>query len=143
MQTDALESGKPSELPLLVAAGMLIVLYMVVKLAIAAGDLPGPVRLARGLLPATAIGLGILAELRLVRRLDELQRRIQLEALAFGYPTALLIFVAIRFLQADGFLAGWELGDVWPFIPFPYALGLWLAVRRYTPTTHANDEEER
>lgn len=92
---------------------------------------PDALRFAVGLLPALGLAAGILVEMRIIRRIDELQQRIQLEAFAFGYPTAILLIVAVRFVQAEGFLASWRLGDIWPFLLLPYFVGLALAVRRY------------
>ena len=69
-----------------------------------------------------------------VSRMDELQRRIELEALAFAFPVTLvllatlgLIDVAIT-LNPDDF----SLRHVWLMMPMLYYIGLWRAQRRYS-----------
>lgn len=125
----------------LTVAAALFTIWVVAHFFLDAPGLPALPRLIVGLLPALAVGAFVIAEVRLVRSLDELQQRIQLEALAVGYPTAILIVILIRFLQAEGFLVHWHLGDVWPLLPFPYFVGLFIARRRYGCTGDASPGE--
>lgn len=90
-------------------------------------------RIALGLVAVAAFGLFIAAEIRLLSRLDELQRRIQLEALAIAYPTAILLVFTLGVLERAG-IAVWgfqRLRDVWPLVALPYVIGLAIATRRY------------
>lgn len=80
------------------------------------------------LIPAPAFLLFIWAMVRGVRQADELQRRIQLEALAVAWPLAVGIVMTISLLQKAGFLQ-WE--PMWVYLPLTYFLGLALAQRRY------------
>lgn len=90
-------------------------------------------RLTLALLPLAAFAAFIVAEVALIRRLDELARRIQLEALAVAFPGAILLVFGVGFLERAGFSVwGFErLRDMWPLVVLPYGLGLVLAIRRY------------
>jgi hypothetical protein len=79
------------------------------------------------MLPAAAMAWIVLRELR---RMDELQRRIQLEALGFSFAgTAILTF-------SYGFLEGLDyprlsMFIVWPILAVLWIVGLVFARRRY------------
>ena len=92
--------------------------------------LPG---LVVSLLPAAGFAFFLLEEVKLVRSLDELQRQIQLEALAIGFPTAMLLLMTLGFLQRVDLLphALSTIRDVWGVLPLCYAIGLFFARRRY------------
>ena len=68
-----------------------------------------------------------------VSRMDELQRRIELEALGFAFPSALLVLATLGLLDvaitlnADDF----SVRNTWLIMPILYYIGLWLAKRRY------------
>lgn len=99
-------------------------------------ELPGlaiPVRVLIAAVPLTAFALFIVAEARALRFADELQRRMQLEALAVAYPAAILLVYALGLLERAGVLVpGFtNLRDVWPLTVVPYVLGIALAQRRY------------
>jgi len=68
-----------------------------------------------------------------IRQLDELQRRIELEALAVAYPSAILLVFAVGFLERAGIVSpGFtNLRDVWPLTILPYWVGMAIATRRY------------
>ena len=93
----------------------------------------GPVSgLAVALLPVVGCVYFLLEEVRVMRRLDELQQRIQLEALAIGFPTAGVLLILLGFLQRGGFLAERvDLRNLWEMLPFCYLFGLVIARRRY------------
>ena len=84
-------------------------------------------------LPVAAFTWFIVAFVRHIRKLDELQRRIQLEALAVAYPSAILLVFAVGFLERAGivFPGFTNLRDVWPLTILPYWVGLAVATRRY------------
>ena len=68
-----------------------------------------------------------------VRRMDELERRIELEALGFAFPAAVVFFATLGLLDvavaldADDF----SLGHTWLMLPVLYYIGLWRAKKRY------------
>ena len=73
----------------------------------------------------------ILVELRALKRTDEFQRRVLLESLAIAFPAAITIAVVIDGLQKGGFVTGWSIGDVWPFMALTWLPALWIVDRRY------------
>ncbi len=94
-------------------------------------DLARGIRLLAGLFPVPVFSLFIFAEIRLLRRLDEMHKRIQLEALAIAFPAAIVLGLAVEYLQKAGFLSGWDAGDVWPYMALLYFPAYLLARRRY------------
>lgn len=71
-------------------------------------------RLTVALVPVP-IALWVIGEyVLLIRRSDEFLRRVTLESLAIAYPLALLIGMAVEYLQKGGFLLGADVGRVWP-----------------------------
>lgn len=68
--------------------------------------------------------------LRLFRELDELQRRIQLEGLAFGFTATAVLTLSYGFLQNAGLpQVNWVW--VWPVMGVCWSLGLAISRRRY------------
>jgi hypothetical protein len=116
----------------LATAALLMALYVVFVLVVDRGEHVA-LRLAVGLMAVAAFGLFIAAEVRMLRELDELQRRIQLEALAIAFPTAILAVFTLGVLERAGIVVwGFQrLRDVWPLVVLPYLLGLAIAMRRY------------
>jgi hypothetical protein len=90
--------------------------------------------LAFALLPVPAFAFLIWSYTRSVRGMDELQRRIQLEALALAFPIALLVAFTAGLLDLAGFHGegNWDLPRLWPMLVFPYFIGVWLGQRRYS-----------
>lgn len=88
-------------------------------------------RLALALLPAALWAGAIVLLVVMVRGLDELQRRIQLEALAIAFSAAMMLGMVVEYLQKAGFARGVEVGDVWPIMLLLYVPALVLAQWRY------------
>ena len=101
--------------------------------AIEALQLPAAARAGVAALPVAAFAWFIVAEMRSIRCLDELRQRIQLEALAIAYPSAILLVFGLGFLERAGVRipAFEQLRDVWPLTTLPYFVGLYIAQRRY------------
>ena len=70
---------------------------------------------------------------RAVRQADELQRLIQLDALAFAFSTSTCVLMGIGLLDIAhrGRLAFPPLSDWWAMLPALYAICLVIARRRY------------
>jgi hypothetical protein len=88
---------------------------------------------AAALLPVAPFALFLLALSRGIRKLDELERRIQLEALALAFPLAMLLLMALGLLELAVPLSrdDWSYRHVWAMLPILYYGGLALARRRY------------
>lgn len=87
----------------------------------------GAGRYALAVLPVMPLPFAVLAFVRSMRRMDELQRRIQLEAISFGFGTTLLITLTIGFLEIP------RLSWIWvtPLMIPLWSLGLFIANRHY------------
>jgi hypothetical protein len=85
------------------------------------------------LLPVPFFGLLIAFYVRNIRAMDELERRIQLEALALAFPIAVLTVFTAGLLDLAGFHGSqnWDLPRLWPLVLLPYWFGLWRARKRY------------
>ena len=65
--------------------------------------------------------------------MDELQRRIELEALGFAFPAVLVILMTMGLLDVAVTLNpdDFSLRNTWLLLPVLYYVGLWRAQRRY------------
>lgn len=122
--------AKTSKLDWMVPASVagFIVAYFGARILMKIPDLPRALYFAAALLPAPAFLWFLWSMARVQRHADELQRRIQLEALAIAWPLSLAIVMTVSLLQKAGFL-GWE--PMWVYLPSTYFIGLIWAVRRY------------
>jgi hypothetical protein len=70
---------------------------------------------------------------RVVGQMDELERRIELEALAFAFPIAVVVLMTLGLLDLARPLNpdDWSPRHVWAMMPALYFMGLWRAKRRY------------
>jgi hypothetical protein len=91
----------------------------------------GAAKLFVALLPVPFFVAFIVIELRWIRQCDEFHRRVILESLAIAFPSAIVFAVTIEAVQKAGYLTGWSVGDVWPFMALFWLPGMWLALRRY------------
>ena len=135
-----MRSSRPSEAPSGWGSpnGHTVTLLFLAAYAGARGGLetvtPGSATaLGLALLPVPFFGLLIAFYGRNVRAMDELERRIQLEALALAFPVALLIVFTVGLLDLAGFHGehDWDLPRLWPLVLLPYWFGLWRARKRY------------
>ena len=117
----------------LAAAIGLMLSFAAAVLLIEGGHLPAPARAAAALLPAVAMAAFLWVEISYLRQLDELHRRVQLEALAVAFPLALLLVFTVGSLERAGLhIEGFERPrDLWPLVVIPYPIGLLFAWRRY------------
>lgn len=97
-----------------VAAGVMVLCVIASSQALEMWRARMPVagRLAFGLLPMASAAYLIWTMARWIRDLDELQRKIQAEALSLAYTLAILLAVAFNYLHKAGFRLplGWEDG---------------------------------
>jgi hypothetical protein len=93
-------------------------------------DPDAPWRIPLALAPTIPAIYGLMAFVRFMGGMDELQRSIQLEAIAFGFGGTAILTFGYGFLQGVGFP-----NLNWTFI-FPLMIGLWgigvaVAGRKY------------
>jgi len=94
---------------------------------------PSWVKVAAALVPILPTALFLWFVVSAIRGLDELHRRVHLEALAIAYPLAILLLVTLGFLQLaiDLPAEDWSYRHVWVYLPCFYFIGLVIAWRRY------------
>ena len=68
-----------------------------------------------------------------LRSLDELQRRVHFEALAYAFPITILLLMTLGLLQRANVIAAekWSYEQVWLYLPLFYLVGLAISWRRY------------
>ncbi len=92
--------------------------------------LRAPWRYPVALLPMIPAAFALVAVVRHLGRLDELQRRIQFEALAFAFGGTALLTFGYGFVENVGFPhLSWFW--VWPLMAMLWGIGLVAANRRY------------
>lgn len=92
--------------------------------------LRSPWRYPVALLPMIPAAFALIAVVRHLGRLDELQRRIQFEALAFAFGGTALLTFSYGFVENVGFPhLSWFW--VWPLMALLWSIGLVIANRRY------------
>lgn len=87
-------------------------------------------RLPVAVTPAIPALYVVLAFARYLGSMDELQRHIQLEAMAFAFGGTAVGTFSYGFLERAGLPhLNWQFA--WPFMALLWAVGVWLASRRY------------
>ena len=94
-------------------------------------DLSAAPRIGVALLPVPANVWLLVMIVRSVRRLDEFQKRVHLEAVVIAFlATGLAVFI-YGYLQSAQVAGSLNVGLVWGFMGIFYALGYVLAARHY------------
>jgi hypothetical protein len=91
------------------------------------------IRVLAALLPVPIAAVALFSVVRGARELDELERRIQLEALATAFLLAVLFLMTLGLLELAITLNrdDWSYRHVWAMLPMLYFAGLAAARRRY------------
>ena len=124
----------PTRWGLPIAASLLIVVYFAVRALLESPSIRPPLRTLIALAPLPFFVWFLLSFHRAVRALDELQQRIQLESLAFAFPTTLMILMTLGLLQVAGIAlspADWSYRHILQIAIVLYFLGITFARRRY------------
>jgi hypothetical protein len=111
-----------------------IVLYFAIRLFLEANPgMPHGARLALAFLPTPVFAIALVRFMRAMQKADELERRIQLEALALAFPLGLLLLTTLGLVQRAVTLRfeDWSYNHVWPMFALFYLAGLMVARKRY------------
>ena len=94
---------------------------------------PGSIRVAIALLPVPFFVFYLWTWFKGAAAMDELQRRIELEALGFAFPAAIVLLMTIGLLDIAITLPAedFSLHQIWLMLPVLYYIGLWRAQSRY------------
>ena len=118
---------------LLVRGLLWVSIYLLSRGLLQLTTLAPSLRVAIALLPLPFFVWYLWTWMKGVSRMDELQRRIELEALGFAFPSALLVLATLGLLDVAITLDldDFSLRNTWLMMPMLYYIGLWLAKRRY------------
>jgi hypothetical protein len=92
---------------------------------------PGPLTVPAALLPIIPAAFLPFSLLEKLRAMDELQRRIQFEAMAFAFAATAVISLSIGFLQGFAQVPEINWVWVWPLLGCCQIVGIVLGKRRY------------
>lgn len=112
-----------------------LLLYLGVRFYLEAHpDLERPVRLMLAFVPTPVFALFLWKFIQGIRTADELERRIQLEALAFAFPIGVMLLTTLGLVQraVDLNFQDWSYNHIWPYFVLFYLAGIGLARKRYT-----------
>lgn len=124
---------EPSAVRLVAVGVAWVVVYFVSRTVLRTADLSPPVRVGVALAPVVPFVFVLLTMIAGIRSLDELHRRVHLEALTFAFPSAMVLLMALGLLQLaiPELLARFPLRDIWPLLPLLYFVGLAMSWRHY------------
>jgi hypothetical protein len=110
-----------------------ILAYFCARIVLEMKDLSVARRVAAAIVPVPLFGWLLFELIRSARGLDEMQKRVQLEALAFAYPVVVMLLMTLGLLELAIPLNrdDWSYRHVWQMQGVIYCLGLFLAYRRY------------
>lgn len=107
--------------------------YLVARWLLDTTQLPEGLRVVVALTPILPFALFLVLMIGGLRQMDELHRKVHLEALAIAFPLAMLLLMLLGLLQLAIPLSpdDWSYRHVWFFLPMFYFLGLAFTWRRY------------
>jgi len=118
----------------LIAGLALIGSFIAGRAIVEIASIPLPLRILAAVLPGAIFIIWITVCVRAARNVaDELERRVQLEALAFAFPCAFALLMALGLLERVIKLPPEDLSyrHVWAMLPLFYLAGLTIARKRY------------
>lgn len=129
-----MKTDRPVRFQWLLGSGVLWVLTYFLARGVLKSGAGGPwLRAGVALIPIPFFVLFLLVFIRTIRSMDELERRIHLEALAVAYPLMVVLLMVLGLLQRAIELPfeDWSYAHVWVYLPLFYLVGLAIAKRRY------------
>ncbi len=114
-------------------AGAWFASWLVARVVLESDSVPTWARVIAALAPTPLAGAALLTIVRGARELDELERRIQLEALSTAFVLAVLVLMTLGLMELAIPLNrdDWSYRHVWAMLPMLYFAGLTFARRRY------------
>ena len=117
-----------------VVAGIVwVVIYWIALYLLKNPETSGPLKVAMVLLPVVPFAFFLFRFIGYVRSLDELHRRVHLEALALAFPIATLFLMTLGLVEKAGALSlkYWSYQDIWYYLPLLYLIAVAITWRRY------------
>ena len=118
----------------LVWGGAWFAAWIGARVVLESSSVPTWARVAAALAPTPLAGAALFTIIREARELDELEKRIQLEALAFAFVLSLLLIMTLGLMELAITLNrdDWSYRHVWAMLPMLYFGGVILARKRYS-----------
>jgi len=110
-----------------------ILAYFGIRVLLESTSFSSTARVLLSLSPLPIFAVFLWTFLRAVRAADELEQRVQLEALAFAFPLGVLLLTSLGLVQRAVALnpEDWSFNHIWPMFVVFYVVGLAIARRRY------------
>ena len=107
--------------------------YLVAMVTLKYVTLPTSLKVMFAVLPVIPFAFFVRRFLVHLRNLDELQRRVHFEALAYAFPLTILLLMTLGLLQRANVIVAekWSYEEVWLYLPLFYLVGLAISWRRY------------
>ena len=117
----------------IVAGIVWVVIYWIALFFLKNPETSGALKVAMVLLPAIPFAFFLFRFVSYLRSLDELHRRVHLEALALAFPIATLFLMTLGLVEKAGALSQkyWSYQDVWYYLPIFYLIAVAISWRRY------------
>jgi hypothetical protein len=117
----------------IVTAVLWVLFYLLARLALDTPQLNTPLRVLIALLPAVPFAFVLFFYVLNVRSMDELHRRVHLEALAIAFPLTLLLIMTLGLMDLAVGLSpdDWSYRHLLPYLVMFYFLGISIAWNRY------------
>ena len=114
-------------------AALWFVAYWSARGLLERNDLPTWLRVTVALAPIPIFAWFVVRFIGTIRGMDELERRIHLEALAIAYPLGILLLQTLALMQRAVALKfeDWSYAHVWIYLPIFYFLSLGVVRKRY------------
>jgi hypothetical protein len=124
---------KRKDQPVAFAALMWVSVYLLARGVLELPNLSTALRIAIAVAPVPLFLWLLNRMVKAVTRLDELEQRIQLEALATAFPLVFVLLMTLGLLELAVPLNpdDWSYRHVWALLPLVYFFGLWRARQRY------------
>lgn len=120
-------------LVLLSSAVLWLIAYFAARFALERTGWSDALRIGIAVMPVVPFTVFLMSLIQGVRRLDELERRIHLEALAVAFPATMILLMTLGLIELAVPLPKEDLSyrHVWAFLPLLYFIGLYASRRRY------------
>ncbi|HJR78593.1 MAG TPA: hypothetical protein VJ821_00890 [Anaerolineales bacterium] len=125
---------KPSrQTAAILSAAIWMLVYLLARWLLDNHQLEGSVRVLIALAPIVPFAFFLVLVLAGIRQMDELHRKVHLEALAIAFPLTMLLLMLLGLLELVMPLdpENWSYRHVWQLLPLLYFIGLALTWRRY------------
>lgn len=117
----------------LISSVLFVLAYFIARVVLKQDGIADGLRILAALLPVPPFAWMLWEFIKRVRHMDELEQRIQLEALVIAFPLTLMLLMTLGLLEIAIKLPPEDLSyrHVWAMLPLFYFMGLALAKKRY------------